>query len=50
MASHYTRQSVTTQHDFGGVLGRPSNTLLWALTISWSRLLGRVQGGPKVIN
>jgi hypothetical protein len=28
MASHYTRGSVTTLHDFGGVLGRPLDFLL----------------------
>ena len=39
MASHYTWGSVTTLHDFGGVLGRPLDTLLWALTNSWSWLL-----------
>jgi hypothetical protein len=36
MASHYTWGSVTTLHDFGGVLGWPWNTFFWALTISWS--------------
>ena len=46
MASHYTWGSVTTLHDFGGVLGRPLNTFLWALTMSWSRLLARVWSGP----
>ena len=38
MTSHYTWRSVTTLHDVGGVLGRPSDTFFWALTISWSRL------------
>ena len=33
MTSHSTWESVTTLHDFGGVLGRPWDTL----TISWSR-------------
>ena len=42
MTSHYTRGSVTTPHDVGGILGRPLDTLLRALTISWSRLLARV--------
>ena len=42
MTSHYTWGSVTTLYDFGGVLGRPSDTFFWALTISWSRLLARV--------
>jgi hypothetical protein len=49
MASHYTWGPVTTLHDFGGVLGRPLDTFLWALTISWSRLLARVWSGPKLI-
>ena len=39
MASHYIWGSVTTLHDCGGMLGRPLDTFLWALTISWSRLL-----------
>ena len=34
---------------FGGVLGRPSDTFLWALPISWSRLLARVWSGPMII-
>jgi hypothetical protein len=43
MASHYTQGFVTTLHDVGGVLGRrPLETLFWALTISWSRLLACV--------
>ena len=42
MTSHYTWGSVTTLHDFGGVLGWPLGTFFWALTISWSRLLARV--------
>ena len=46
MTSHYTWGSVTTLHDFGGVLGRPLDTFFWALTISWSRLLARVWSGP----
>ena len=49
MTSHYTRGFVTSLHDFGGVLGRPSDTFFWALTISWSRLLARVCSGPKFI-
>ena len=48
MTSHYTWGSVTTLHDFGGVLGRPLDTFVWALTISWSRLLARVWSGPKI--
>ena len=47
MTSHYTWGSVTTLHDFGGVLGRPLDTFFWALTISWSRLLARVWSGPQ---
>jgi hypothetical protein len=42
MASHYTQGSVTTLHDFGGVLGQPLGTFFWTLTISRSRLLARV--------
>ena len=42
MTSHYTQGSMTTLHDFGGVLGRPLDTFVWALTIPWSRLLPRV--------
>ena len=47
MASNYTWGSVTALHDFGGVLGRPLNTFVWALTISWSRLLAHVWSGLK---
>ena len=39
---------MTTLHDFGGVLGWSLDTFFWALTISWSQLLARVLGGPKV--
>ena len=39
---HYTGDHVTTLHNFGGVLGRPFDTFIWALTIQWSRLLARV--------
>ena len=39
MTSHYTEGSVTTLHDFEGVLGRRLDAFLWALTIPWSRLL-----------
>ena len=46
ITSHYTWESVTTLHDFGGVLGWPLDTFFWALTISWSRLLARVWSGP----
>ena len=46
MASHHTWGPVTTLHAFGGVLGRPLDTFVWAVTISWSRLLARVWSGP----
>ena len=29
-------------HDSGGVLGQPLDTLSWALTTSWSRLVARM--------
>jgi hypothetical protein len=32
----------TALHDFGGVLGRPLDTFLWALTFSWSQILARL--------
>ena len=47
MASHNTRGSVTTLHDFGGGLGRPLHTFFWALTISWSRLFGSCVKWPS---
>ena len=47
MNSHYTWGSVTTLHDFGGALGRASNSFFRALIISWSWLLARVCSGPK---
>ena len=50
MTSHYTWGSVTTLHDFGGVLGRPLDTFFWALTISWSWLLACVWSGPLAAN
>jgi hypothetical protein len=49
MASHYIWGSVTTLHEFGGVLGRPLDTFFWALTISWSWLLARVWSGLMVM-
>ena len=49
MTSHYTWGSVTTLHDFGGVLRQPLDTFFGALTISWSRLLAYVQSGPYVV-
>ena len=48
MTSQYTWGSVTTLHDFWGVLGQPLDTFFWAPTISWSRLLARVWSGPKI--
>ena len=42
MTSRYIGGSVATLHDIEGVLGWPSNTFFWTLTISWSRLLARV--------
>ena len=49
MTSHCTWGSVTTLHGFGGVSGRPLNTFLEALTISWSHLLACVWSGPRWI-
>ena len=49
MTAYNTRESVTTLHDIGGVLGRPLDAFFWALaTISWSRLLARVWSGPEL--
>ena len=45
--SHYTWRSVTTRHTFGGMLGRPLDTFIWALMISWSRLLTHVWSVPN---
>ena len=45
MTSHYTWGSVTTLHDFEGVVGWPLDTFFWALKISWSRFLARVWSG-----
>ena len=47
LTSHYTWGSVTTLHDYGGVLGRHLDTFFWALTISWSWLLDCVWSGPN---
>ena len=47
---NYTWGSVTTRHDFGGVLGRPLDTFFWALAISWSRLLALVWSGPNLLD
>ena len=33
MTSHYTRRSVTTLHDFEGVLERPLDTLSFGLSL-----------------
>ena len=48
MDSHYIWWSMTTLHDFGGVLGWPLDTFFWALTVSWSRLLYHVWSGPNL--
>ena len=50
MASHYTRGSVTTRHDFGGVLEQPLDTSFWSLTIFRSRHLARVWSGPNKLH
>ena len=34
-------------HVYGGVLGRPLDTFVWAPTTSWSQLLAPVWSGPK---
>ena len=47
MAWHYTWGSMTTLHDFGGVLGWSLHTFFWARAISWSWLLARVWNGPN---
>ena len=49
MTSHYTWGSMTTLHDFGGVLGRLVDTFFWALTISWSQLLAHMWSGPQML-
>ena len=50
MTSHYTWRSVTTLHEFGGVLGRqPLDTFFRALTVSWSRHSVHVCSGPLVM-
>ena len=46
MTSQDTWGSVTTLHDFGGVLGWPLDIFFWALTILWSQLWARVRSGP----
>ena len=50
MTSHYTWGSITTLHDFEGVLGWSLHTFsfLRALAIQWLRLLAHVWSGPKV--
>ena len=48
MTSHYTWGSVTTLHDFWGILGRPLDILFWAPTFTWSRLLARAWSGPRL--
>ncbi len=42
----FTLGSMTTLHDFGGVLRPPTDTFFWALRISWSRLLAPMWSGP----
>jgi hypothetical protein len=37
---------VIALHDFGGDYGWPLDTLCWALTTSWSRLLAHVRNDP----
>ena len=51
MTSHYTWGSVTTLHDFGRCVGTTAfgHLFIWALTISWSRLLARVWSGPLAV-
>jgi hypothetical protein len=49
MTTHCTWGSATTLHDLGGVLGHPSDTFFWTLTISWSWLLAHVWSGPNNI-
>ena len=48
MTSHFTWESVTTLHDFEGVLGWPLDTFFWALTIPLSRLLTHVWSDPNL--
>jgi hypothetical protein len=48
MTSHYTVGSTTALHEFGGLLGQPLDTFIWALTISWSWLLAHVWRDPKL--
>ena len=50
ITSHYTWGSVTTLHDFRGVLGRPLDIVFWAQTISWSRFLACVWSVPDYPN
>ena len=47
LTSHYTWGSVTTLHDFVGVLGWPLDTLFWALTIFMVTALGSCMMWPK---
>ena len=42
MTSHYTWGSVTTLHDFEGVLGQSLDTFFWAFKITWSWLLAKI--------
>ena len=45
--SHYTRRPVVTLHWFWKYLGTAFGHSLWALTISWSRLLARAWSGAR---
>ena len=47
VTSHYTWGSVTTLHDFGGVLGQLLDTFFRDLTIPWSWLLACVWSRPS---
>ena len=47
-SSHYTWGSVTTLHDFEGVLGRSLDTFFWALTIILVTALGSCVKGPQL--
>ena len=43
-------ESVPHYIDFGGLLGQPLDTFIWALTISWSRLLARAWSDPQPLS
>jgi hypothetical protein len=51
MASRYTLKSVTTVHDFGGVLGTASDTFFWGSHNFMVTALGLcVESGPSYPN